>query len=175
MPACGPFCPYNLRRVAGSIGSVDIRIREAGIGDIEHILHHRRAMFEEMGYRDEAVLDRMEAASREYFGAALQNGTYRGWLAERPDRQIVAGGGIVISAWPGHPGEGHARRAWILNMYTEPGARRRGVARRLMEAMIAWCRAHGFSTVSLHASAAGRPLYETMGFEPTNEMRLKLR
>ena len=28
--------------------------------------------------------------------------------------------------------------------------------------------------VTLHASDKGRPLYESLGFEPTNEMRLKL-
>jgi GNAT superfamily N-acetyltransferase len=60
-------------------------------------------------------------------------------------------------------------------MYTEPGARRRGVAKRLLEAMIEWCRTKGFSAVSLHASDAGRPLYEMVGFQQTNEMTLKLR
>jgi hypothetical protein len=43
-----------------------------------------------------------------------------------------------------------------------------------MEAMIEWCRANGFSAVSLHASSAGRPLYETIGFQQTNEMKLEL-
>src|SRR5258707_9040490 len=90
------------------------------------------------------------------------------------DGQIVGGGGIVIADWPGYPGENHAARAWILNMYTEPGARRCGVAKRLLEVMIEWCRTKGFSAVSLHASTAGRPLYETAGFQQTNEMMLKL-
>jgi len=132
-------------------------------------------MFEEMGYGDEVPLDRMEAVSREYFSAALRDGNYRSWLVEGADGKILAGGGMVISAWPGHPAEGRGERAWVLNMYTEPEARHRGLARRLMETMIEWCRAHGLSMVSLHASDAGRPLYETMGFEPTNEMRLKVR
>jgi len=41
--------------------------------------------------------------------------------------------------------------------------------------MIAWCRAQGFAGVTLHASDQGRPLYESLSFEPTTEMRLKLR
>ena len=154
---------------------MDIRIRQAGIEDLEHILHHRCAMFEEIGYHDAAVLESVEALSREYFNEALRKGTYQSWLAEDADKQIVGGGGIVIAAWPGYPGEPHAERAWILNMYTEPRARRCGAARRLVEAMIEWCRMKGFGIVSLHASPAGRPLYETMGFEPTSEMTLKLR
>jgi GNAT superfamily N-acetyltransferase len=59
-------------------------------------------------------------------------------------------------------------------MYTEAGARRCGVAKRLLEVMIGWYRIRGFSVVSLHASSSGRPLYETVGFQQTNEMMLKL-
>ena len=59
-------------------------------------------------------------------------------------------------------------------MYTDPAHRRRGLARRLMETMIAWARAEGHATLYLHASDEGRGLYESLGFAPTNEMRLVL-
>ena len=61
--------------------------------------------------------------------------------------------------------------AIILNVFTERAWRRRGLARQLMEQVIAWARAHGVVRLVLHASAEGRPLYERLGFEPTNEMR----
>jgi GNAT superfamily N-acetyltransferase len=153
----------------------DIRIRLANPADLPHILHHRLAMFEEMGHTEVAVLDRVQHLSEAYFHDALRDGGYRGWIAETGDGQVVGGGGIVIAVWPGHPGELQARRAWILNMYTEPGFRRRGIARRLMQVMTAWCRATGFNTVSLHASKDGRALYEALGFQATNEMRLDLK
>jgi len=60
-------------------------------------------------------------------------------------------------------------------MYTQPVARRQGLARRLLETMVEWCRQEGFGSVSLHTSEFGRPLYESLGFAPTNEMRLTLR
>lgn len=153
---------------------MEIKIRRACAEDLKHILHHRLAMFEEIGFRDATALNRVEAVSREYFTAALRVGTYVGWMAEDSDGQVIGGGGIVVADWPGYPGENHAKRAWILNMYTEPGARRSGVAKRLMQEMIAWCRREGYGSVSLHASPAGRPLYESMGFQPTNELSLKL-
>ena len=43
-----------------------------------------------------------------------------------------------------------------------------------MRTLIDWCRTEGFESVNLHASADGRPLYEQLGFEATNEMRLSL-
>jgi GNAT superfamily N-acetyltransferase len=153
---------------------MEIRIRRAAVEDLKHLVHHRLAMFEEMGYRDALVLRGVEKAAMGYFREALRVGTYVGWLAEGHGR-VVAGGGVVLAEWPGFPGENHAERAWILNMYTEPEARRQGIAKRILEATIEWCRERGLSTVSLHASDAGRPLYASMGFRPTNEMRLELR
>lgn len=154
---------------------MEIKIRRARAEDLKHILHHRLAMFEEMGFRDGAVLDRVEAVSREYFTEAFRARTYLGWMAEDSNGKVVGGGGIVVADWPGFPGESHAKRAWILNMYTEPEARRCGVARRVMQAMVGWCRDEGYGSVSLHASESGRPLYESMGFQPSNEMSLELR
>ena len=152
-----------------------IHIREASLDDLSHIVHHRRAMFEDMGYNDSAALRQVDQSSREYFTEALRLGTYKAWLAETSEARVIAGGGIVIADWPGYPGETLAKRAWILNMYTEPEARRRGVAKQLLQTMLDWCRHQGFRTVSLHASPAGQPLYESLGFQPTNEMRLTLR
>jgi GNAT superfamily N-acetyltransferase len=60
-------------------------------------------------------------------------------------------------------------------MYVVPAARRRGIARALMNEVLEYCRAQGFRSVYVHASDAGRPLYESLGFIPTNEMRLDLR
>jgi ribosomal protein S18 acetylase RimI-like enzyme len=148
-------------------------IREATLSDMAHVLRQRRLMFEDMGYRDPAALDGMERSSKTYFESAIGDGSYRGWLAETDDGEIVAGGGIVISRWPGHPSAPEPRRATILNMYTNPAFRRRGIARTLITTMMKWLRDRGFHNVSLHASQFGRPLYEDLGFRPTNELRFK--
>src|SRR5205814_9251037 len=98
---------------------MEIHIREAGVEDLKHILHHRRAMFEEMGFQDTAVLDGVESLSREYFSKALRIGRYRGWIAEGLNGQSVGGGGIVIAGWAGYPGENHAEGAWHRKMDQE--------------------------------------------------------
>jgi GNAT superfamily N-acetyltransferase len=151
----------------------NIVIRLATPRDCEVILHHRRSMFRDMGEGTPATLDRMVATSRPWLERALAEGSYRAWLAETADGKVVAGGGILISSWPSRPEDPHTRRALILNVYTEPEFRRLGLARRLMEKMVDWLKKEGFQSVALHASHEGRPLYESLGFEPTNEMRLK--
>ena len=156
--------------------NIAIRIRPAMIDDVPHLVHHRRAMFEDMGHTDAAELDRVDEMARAYFTAALADGSYKGFVVENAaSGEVVAGGGMVLVPWPGYPGESRSGRVWILNMYTEPHARRRGIAKKLVLMMNEWCRANGYASVSLHASDAGRPVYESLGFEPTNEMKLKLR
>jgi GNAT superfamily N-acetyltransferase len=132
-------------------------------------------MWWDMGRRDETALEWMDAAAREYFSTAVADGSYRGFMAVCGSGEVVGGGGIVISAWPGSYHQRAPRRAMILNMYVEREYRSRGIARALMVSMIAWCREEDFVRVGLHASDEGRPLYEKLGFKPTNEMNLDLR
>lgn len=151
-----------------------ITIREAVIGDIAEIVRLRRRMYEDMRYSDVAALAAMSSLTAEYLSTAIPEGSLRAWLASDSDR-VIAGGAVLVSAWPAHPYDLECRRATILNLYTDPAYRRRGLARQLMETMIAWCKRHRFARVTLHASDDGRHLYESLGFEPTNEMSLQLR
>src|SRR5713101_6867302 len=153
---------------------VEVLIRPATPDDIPELLRHRRGMYEDMGYNDAETLSAMVSTSEPYLVAALANDTLQGWLACAGEK-VVAGGVVLVSPWPSHPYDGQCRRATILNMYTDPPFRRQGIARRLMQTMIDWCRKEGFVRVDLHASDKGRPLYESLGFEPSNEMRLDLR
>jgi GNAT superfamily N-acetyltransferase len=149
-------------------------IREASPNDIPEILRQRRAMYEDMNYTDPTALDAMAKLSAAYLEKAMADGSLRAWLACEAT-QAVAGGAVLVSPWPAHPYDLECRRATILNVFTDPAYRRRGLARTLMLTMIEWCRREGFARVTLHASDHGRPLYESLGFEASNEMRLKLR
>jgi len=149
-------------------------IRTTTPADLEQILHHRRSMFRDDGYSDEPMLDAIVTNSRTVIERGLREGSYRGWFAVS-DGMVVAGVGLMISAWPAGPTGPHkSQRAYILNVYTEPEFRGRGISTTLMQAAVEHCRAEGFATVWLHATEAGRRVYEKVGFKSTNEMKLAL-
>ena len=149
-------------------------IRPASTADLETLVAHRQAMFHDMGYSDEVALNAMSAKFRVWLLEHMNSGDYRAWLVCAPDGSIAAGAGLWLMDWPPHMiGQG-AGRGNILNVYTSDRFRRQGLARRLMEALIRWCRENSIDTIILHASPSGRNLYESMGFVPTNEMRLRL-
>ena len=81
---------------------------------------------------------------------------------------------MVVLSWPASPKNPENRRALIVNVYTEPDFRGQGLARRLMMTVLDWLKEQGFRSAALHASEAGRHLYEKLGFRATNEMQLRL-
>jgi ribosomal protein S18 acetylase RimI-like enzyme len=65
-----------------------------------------------------------------------------------------------------------ARVVRLISMWVAPHARRRGLGRRLVDAVIDWSRSIGTDVVELHVTegnAAAESLYRLMGFEPTEE------
>ena len=141
----------------------DYRIRAATLADVDALVHHRVAMFREMGTAIEA--DPVAKAFSDWVTKLLPAGTYRGWVVEGPSGDLVAGGGMTILPWPPGPWYVGGRMAFVYNVYTEPAHRRRGLARMIMDALHAWCRVEGIGLVGLNASSQARPLYESMGYQ----------
>ena len=148
-------------------------VREARPDELAVVIRHRRRMYEDMGHTDAAQLEEMERASTQFFRDHLAAGTYRGWFVEFEER-VVAGGGVLVLPFQPQINSTRPERPWIVNVFTEPEHRRRGLARVLLDEIVAWCRRESFSVVSLHASDEGRSVYAALGFLPSNEMRLRL-
>ena len=152
----------------------DYSLRPVRSGDAAAIAGHRARMFQEMGELADLDAPRLEAATREQLEPLIDSGEYFGWLIETGG-EVVAGAGVLLHRLlPRNRDLGLRQEAYVLNVYTAPAHRRRGLSKRLMAELIAWCREHDITRVTLHASTTGRPLYESLGFTPTNEMRLVL-
>jgi GNAT superfamily N-acetyltransferase len=151
-------------------------IRRTTESDAAVVAHHRVSMFRDMGeVPTQALAAELLEASLAELAALLRAGSYIGWLAVGAQDEVLAGAGVHIRpTLPRITHEGLLARGPLplaVNIYTEPGSRRRGIARALMHAMMEWARGQGFDRLLLHASDAGRPLYRSLGFAPTNEMR----
>lgn len=67
---------------------------------------------------------------------------------------------------PGHP---TGMRAHLMNVYTAPAYRRRGLARRLLATLQAMAAGRGVTEITLDATDEGRRLYESMGYRASDE------
>lgn len=147
-------------------------IRKASADDLDAVVRHRGAMFTEMG----VSFDRgqLERSCRPWLHDALTRQLYHGWLVCDKDEAVIGGAGLTVLPWPPAPPEFADRIAFVYNVYVEPAHRRRGLARRLMETIHRWSHDQGIRAIALHASDEGRPLYASLGYVATNEMRLSL-
>jgi GNAT superfamily N-acetyltransferase len=116
----------------------------------------------------------MSAKFRRWLLERMDSGDYLAWLVSASDGSVAAGAGLWLMDWPPHMIGTGTRRGNILNVYAAEPYRRLGLARALMTVVLAWCRDNGIDTVILHASPSGRHLYECLGFQATNEMRISL-
>jgi len=160
----------------------EFTIRVAMESDAATIAWHRARMWQDMGELPTDLFEPLRATCEPHLKQRLASGDYIGWLAcpaASPDL-IVAGAGVHLRGVMPHPLKvgrdtvaiADGRHGTIVNVFTEPEWRRRGVAALLMKQIIAWSREERLDRLVLHASAAGRALYEKMGFVTTNEMRL---
>jgi GNAT superfamily N-acetyltransferase len=149
-------------------------IRPGTLADILSITRHRLGMMLEMGLATPDQCAAYDPDFRAFAQREMSAGNFHSFLAASSTGVIAGGGAVYVVVWPGNPYDRLQKRVFILNVYTEPEFRRRGIARAVVGAMVDWCRAQGFHSIRLLASEAGRPLYQSMGFLPTNEMKLEL-
>jgi GNAT superfamily N-acetyltransferase len=147
-------------------------IRRATPADAEAIADQRFRMFTDAEVGHEAAMPQMRDNFVPWVRARLEDDTYAGWLVEHEGR-LVAGAGLWVMEWPPHFLDPEPRRAYLLNFYVAPEARRRGLASELLALTVAEASARGIKVVVLHASKFGKPVYEQNGFTISNEMMLR--
>jgi GNAT superfamily N-acetyltransferase len=150
-------------------------LRQVTVRDAAIIAGHRVSMFRDMGQvPTDALATALSEASTSALAALLREGSYVGWFAIDEEDRVLAGAGAHVK--PQLPRINGvlvvtAPVPLVVNVYTEPAWRGRGIAQALMNTLMKWATGQGFDRVVLHASDAGRPLYRALGFVPTNEMR----
>lgn len=149
-----------------------ITLRPVSPADIDLVTHHRLMLFTEQG-KYKVGLDVMAATFRDWALPLIVNGRYFGYIAEA-EGTPVGGIGLMEIDWPPHPTHPtDPRRGYVLNVYVEPEHRGKGIAKQLMQAADSEFGRRGIACVVLHATDAGRPLYEATGWSNGAEM-LKL-
>jgi ribosomal protein S18 acetylase RimI-like enzyme len=109
-----------------------------------------------------------------YFQQKMRENQFAAWVAETAEDGIIATAAVSIYETAPKPWNLESKYAFISSMYTEPDYRRRGIGGRLLKEALDFARSRGITHATLHASQSGKSLYESFGFEDTNEMRLAL-
>lgn len=138
--------------------------RKATADDLELLVDTRITVLRAANRLDDgADMTGVRRASREYYREALADGSHVAYLVLDGDKVIGTGGVSFFRVMPTYHNPS-GRKAYIMNMYTAPEYRRRGVALRTLGLLVQEAKNRGITAISLEATAMGRGLYERFGF-----------
>ena len=101
--------------------------------------------------------------SYDYYAEALTDGSHTAYLVFDEDKFVGAGGISYYNVMPTYHNPS-GKKAYIMNMYTAPDYRRKGIAYKTLDLLIADSKSKGIHAITLEATDMGRPLYEKYGF-----------
>lgn len=140
-------------------------IRQANLDDLKSLVELRLALLREVGNLNKnSDLAALTDATRHYFAEKLPTGEFLAWVAE-VEGELVASSGVVMFERPPVDGNLAGLEAFVMNIYTLPTWRRKGIATQLLQATIQFV--FGKTEVKriwLHATEEGQQLYEQLGF-----------
>ncbi len=138
--------------------------KKATIQDIDELVRTRIIVLRAANkLSDDVDMSLVEAESYEYYKRALKSGEHIAYLVYDNDTFIGAGGVSFYQVMPTYHNPS-GKKAYIMNMYTAPDYRRRGIAFCTLDMLVKDAKEQGVTQISLEATDMGRPLYEKYGF-----------
>lgn len=161
-----------------------IKYRKAIENDISELIRLRIEFLKEANEKqniDADIKKETENLLYAYFKENLSSEKFIAWLGISKGN-IIATSGLCFYDIPplfkklnGNIKTINGKIAYIMNMYTLPDYRNRGIAKLLFEKVLEEAKNLGYKKICLHATAIGQNLYEKYGFELTNsEMELNI-
>jgi GNAT superfamily N-acetyltransferase len=153
---------------------VSYSIRRATVGDADLLADHRARVWTEVGgWNREDLTDQVDDWAQ-FFRQRLGDETYIAFIAEEPEGIVIGSGAILKQLQLPRPRGRSEYSGRVQSVYVVPPARRHGVARSIMDEILAYARRYGFISLTLHPSDDGRALYKSLGFRLADEMVLNL-
>lgn len=144
-------------------------LRRANPSDAAELVRLRRVMFEAMGVDHSAP--EWAANADEVLRRCLASGEMAAFVVEEDGRVVAGGVGMVAQRLPG-PKNPSGLHGYVQSMATDPESRGRGHARAVFAALLEWFEERGVTSVDLHATGEGAPLYRSFGFSEPRHLPL---
>lgn len=152
---------YNKRiyRIPGKVNKMNFRL--ATLDDLEWIIDLRKQLLIEEG---QIVSSNIDEELNTFFENQLTSHQYVQWLVEE-DNKVIATGAIQFISFPPSYFNPTGIRGYILNMYTHPDYRGKGIAKQLVNETLKEAQSREVQHIFLISSEMGKPLYKKIGFK----------
>lgn len=152
---------------------MNLIFKKATLADLELLTETRISVLRAANKLSDAVdMTEVKTQSRKYYQEALSNDTHVAYLVFDGPEFVGAGGVSFFQVMPTYH-NATGKKAYIMNMFTKPEYRRKGISFKTLDLLVAEAKARGIHANSLEATDMGKPLYEKYGFvEMMDEMEL---
>ena len=150
---------------------MEITYRKLTEADLDTFISMRITQLREDGATEDIDL---VPALKDYYNRHLSDGTFVSWLALDGEK-IIGTSGMSFVEKPPYFSCPTGRIGLLSSMFTDPGYRRMGIARELLDRVVNEAREYGCGAVHITASDMGVKLYTAYGFVHNgNFMQYKL-
>ena len=139
-----------------------MKYRIATVSDCEALTDIRMRMRKELD--PDFTPELIYAETLDFFRRNMKGGTHIAFVCEH-DRQMIATVGITLFEMMPTTKYPNGKAARLMNMYVEPCYRNRGIAKELLNRVIAYAEKHRIGKIMLNPSQMGKSLYENYGFQ----------
>lgn len=151
--------------------SMVITYRKLTTSDLDTFISMRITQLREEGATEDIDL---VPALKDFYNRHLADGTFVSWLALDGEK-IIGTSGMSFVEKPPYFSCPTGRIGLLSSMYTDPGYRRMGIAKELLNRVVSEAREYGCGAVQITASDMGVKLYTSYGFVHNgNFMQYKL-
>jgi ribosomal protein S18 acetylase RimI-like enzyme len=120
------------------------------------------------GPQPQAAIDALKVQMTGYFKEATATDKCISYIA-RCNGEAAGIGSVQLREQPGNFKNPSGRWGYIMNMYTLPQHRRKGICSSILRELVADASRMGITAFELHATKTGEPVYAQLGFSVHNE------
>jgi len=148
-------------------------IRLATVGDIDELIRVRQDFNDELHPRPDDLHAELADQLRTYLPERIASDQFAAVLGY-VDGTLASAAFLLVIEYPANCPIPHGRVGLLLNVYTYPQYRRRGLGGQVVAAAIDRARELGLDAIDLEATDLGRGLYAQMGFEVRENTPMRL-
>lgn len=146
-----------------------IQYHKATVKDLEILIKYRIEFLKSLGEApSEAAVEELSSHLRDYFIKALANGSYLCYYATCKN-EIAGIGSLVAREQPGHFKNPVGTVGYLINMYTVPAYRRKGICGYLLDRLTDDAKEKGITAFELLATKEGEYVYTQHEFKLHHE------
>jgi len=142
--------------------------RKLNENDKELFIKLRMDFFMDYYSFEETEKRQIENSLRRYFGEHINKGDFIGMVAEC-NGNIASVIYLIITDKPANPKFIEGKTGTLMNVFTYPEFRRKGLAKQLIKEIVKEAKERGVGYIDLMATDAGYGLYKHLGFNDSKD------